>query len=87
MPTIKSLPYPDTLKAFDGVELVFDTPNPDNEADLQTNINNESEVSVNNDNTHVQRIVEAAINGNETLDDIVADWNTRWDAAMDKYGA
>ncbi len=87
VPTIKSLPYPDTLKAFDGVELVFDTPNPDNEADLQTNINNESEVSVNNDNTHVQRIVEAAINGNETLDDIVADWNTRWDAAMDKYGA
>lgn len=45
----------------------------------------ESELSLNADYTHVQRIVEAAINGDETLDDIVADWNEKWNAAVDKY--
>jgi hypothetical protein len=31
----------------------------------------------------VVRVVEAGINGDETLDDIVADWNAAWDAAVD----
>ncbi len=31
----------------------------------------------------VMRVVEAGINGDETLDDIVADWNAAWDAAVD----
>ena len=50
-----------------------------------TNVNSESELSLNADQTHVMRIVEAAVNGDETLDDIVADWNEAWNAAVDEY--
>ena len=38
---------------------------------------------LNADQTHVMRVVEAGITGDETLDDIVADWNAAWDAAVD----
>ena len=54
-------------------------------ATLQSDVNRESEISLNADNTHVQRIVEAVITGSETLDDIIADWNTRWNNAVDRY--
>lgn len=48
-------------------------------------MSNGSELSLNADQTHVQRIVEGAINGDETLDEIVADWNEAWNAAVDEY--
>ena len=87
VPALKDQELPETLSSFADVELVTDTPSPADEADLATNISNESELSLNADSTHVTRVVEAAINGDETYDDIVADWNEAWNAAMDKYGA
>ena len=87
VPILKSDELPETLSDFADVTLVVDNPSPDDEADLQSNVNNESEVSLNADNTHVARVVEAALNGDETLDDIVADWNEAWNAAEEKYGA
>lgn len=85
VPVLKSQEYPETLAAFDGIDLIEDTPAPAELADLQPNVNQESELSLNADQTHVQRVVEAAINGDETLDDIVADWNEAWNAAVDEY--
>lgn len=85
VPVLKSQEYPETLKAFDGIALVADAQAPAEIADLQPNVNQESELSLNADQTHVQRVVEAAINGDETLDDIVADWNEAWNAAVDEY--
>lgn len=85
VPVLKSQEYPDTLSAFDGIELIEDSAAPDELADLQSNVNQESELSLNADQTHVMRIVEAAINGDETLDDIVAEWNKSWNAAVDLY--
>lgn len=87
VPALKDQELPETLSSFADVELVTDTPSPADEADLATNISNESELSLNADSTHVTRVIEAAINGDETYDDIVADWNEAWNAAMDKYGA
>ena len=52
-------------------------------ADLATEVQQEAELMLNADQTHVMRVVEAGINGDETLDDIVADWNAAWDAAVD----
>ena len=46
-------------------------------------VQQEAELMLNADQTHVMRVVEAGINGDETLDDIVADWNAAWDAAVD----
>jgi len=85
VPVLKSQEYPDTLAAFDGITLLEDTPAPTELATLQSDVNRESELSLNSDQTHVQRIVEAVITGSETFDDIIADWNTRWNDAVDRY--
>lgn len=85
VPVLKSQPYPETLSAFDGIELIEDAPAPTELSTLQADVNRESELSLNADQTHVQRIVEAVVTGNETFEDIIADWNTRWNAAVDRY--
>ena len=85
VPVLKSQPYPDTLAAFNGIDLIEDAPAPTELASLQADVNRESELSLNSDQTHVQRIVEAVITGNETFEDIIADWNARWNAAVDRY--
>ena len=84
VPVLKSQEYPETLAAFDGMELVEDTAAPTEIADLADNVKQEAELALNADQTHVQRVVEAAINGDETLDDIVADWNDSWGNAVEK---
>jgi ABC-type glycerol-3-phosphate transport system substrate-binding protein len=87
IPTVKSHPMPDTLKDFDGVALVANNPPKDGEEDLFTNINTDSEVGIDMSPDHVNDIVESALSGAKTLDDIVAGWNERWTAAQEKYGA
>ncbi len=84
IPILKSQEYPETLAAFDGIELVADTAAPTELSDLGANVQRDAELMLNSDQTHVMRIVEAAINGDETLDDIVADWNEAWNAAVDE---
>ena len=85
VPVLKSQPYPPTLAAFDGIGLVEDTPAPTELASLQADVNRENEMSLDADQTHVQRVVEAVITGSETFEDIIADWNTRWNSAVDRY--
>ena len=84
IPVLKSQAYPETLSALDGIELVADTAAPTELADLASNVQRDAELTLNSDQTHVMRIVEAAINGDETLDDIVADWNAAWNDAVDR---
>lgn len=78
--------YPEVLSAFDGVELVVDNPAPEGEEDLFGEINTESEVALNNDNTHVQDILEHALQGDMTMEEIAAEWNDAWTAAQEEYG-
>lgn len=85
--TVKSDPLPDVLSAFEGVELVPDNPAKTGEEALFGNINNESELSLNADYSHVASVVEAAVAGKPTLDEITADWNSKWTAAQEKYNA
>lgn len=84
IPILKSQEYPETLAAFDGVELVPDNAAPTELADLATNVQRDAELTLNADETHVKRVIEAAINGDETMDDIVADWNAAWNDAVDR---
>lgn len=86
IPIVIGAEYPPVLDSFDGVELVVDNPANDGEEDLFGNINNESEVGLNTDNYPDQAILEAALTGSETLDEIMADWNARWTAAQQKFG-
>lgn len=84
IPVLKTQEYPETLAAFDGIELVPDNAAPTELADLATNVQRDAELTLNADQTHVMRVIEAAINGDETLDDIVADWNAAWNDAVDR---
>lgn len=85
VPVLKSQEYPETLAAFDGIELLEDTQAPDELADLAINVQQEAELMLNADETHVMRVVEAGINGDETMDDIAADWNEAWNRGVERY--
>lgn len=77
--------YPEVLAAFDGVELVVDNPAPEGEEDLFGEINTESEISLNADNTHVQDVLEHALNGDKTMEEIADEWNQAWTDAQEEY--
>lgn len=77
--------YPAVLDSFEGVELIIDNPAPEGEETFFNDVNNESELSLNADGYHVSQIIESALAGNVTLDEIMADWNQRWSQAQEKF--
>jgi ABC-type glycerol-3-phosphate transport system substrate-binding protein len=86
IPIVKGAEYPEVYAAFTDVELVVDNPAPAGEETFLNDLNTKSELGINMENTHVQRIVEAALDKSETMDDIVKDWNGRWSAAQADLG-
>lgn len=83
---VKGAPYPDTLKDLEGIPLVVDAPALEGEEDLYNNINTESELGINVANEPIQAIVEAAMTGSQTLDEIMDEWNQKWTAAQEANG-
>jgi len=81
IPTQKGGEYPDTLNSFQETVLLKDVP-PGDEGELFSLINNASDVKLEADSTHVIRVIDAAVNGNETLDEIMEDWNKSWNKAQ-----
>ena len=63
-----------------------DNPAPAREEDLFGKINNDSEISLDSDSTHVASIIEAAIGGNQTMEEIADEWNAAWTSAQEKNG-
>ena len=86
IPARKDGEYPSVLEAFDGVELLSNNQAPEGEEDLFDNINNESEVGINNNDYPDCEILEAALYGTRTLDDIMNEWNEKWTAAQESLG-
>ena len=87
IPILKGSEYPAVLDAFDGIELVVDNPALEGEETLFSDINNYSEVGLNTDNTPNSYILEAALTGSKTLDEIMDDWNAKWTKGQEKYNA
>ncbi len=84
---VKGGKNPDMYAAFDGCEVTSDQPAKAGEETYLNDMNAESELSFNaGGNDKVQRIVEAAANGSEKLDDIYADWTEKWNAAQEELG-
>ena len=84
---VKGGENPDMYKAFDGCTVLTDQPALAGEEDFLNQMNSESELSFNaGGNDKVQRIIEAAATGSETLDDIMADWTTAWNDAQEELG-
>lgn len=85
IPIDKSLDYPEVLSAFDGIEYVVDNPAPEGEETLFNDLNNYSELGLNSDPTKLNNIVESALSGDKTLDEIMDEWNAKWTQAQEKY--
>ena len=87
VPINKDGEYPDLYAAFDGIDMVADTDALEGEATLLSDLNSESELAINaGGNTKVQAIVEHAFNGDESFDDIMAEWNQAWSDAQETLG-
>ena len=78
--------YPDALADFEGIELVVNAPAAEGEENLWNDINNGSELGINVSGAIPKEIVEAAVSGTKTMDEMVADWNERWTAAQESNG-
>ncbi len=82
---VKDGKNPEMYAAFDGCEVLSDQPAKAGEETMLNDINAESELSFNaGGNDKVQRIVEAAATGSESLDDIYAEWTQKWNDAQEE---
>lgn len=78
--------YPSALADFDGVELVVNSPAPDDEATLFNDVNNDSELGINVSGAIPMEIVEEASASTKTMEDMVSEWNEKWTAAQESNG-
>ena len=80
----KDDPLPDTLADFTNVTMIVDNPATDENIDKFDTISNESEVGLYSLEKEKQRIVDAALGKTgESFDDIMNDWNEKWDKTLD----
>lgn len=86
IPALKSGDLPDALADFEGVELLSDNPAKEGEETLFNEINSESEVGINNDDYPDCELLEAALYGSDTLDDMMDQWNEKWSDAQESLG-
>lgn len=86
IPIVKGEAYPASLESFEDVTLITDNPASSGEEDLFNTINNDSEISLDSDSTHVAAIVEAAIGGTKTMEEIADEWNAAWTSAQESNG-
>ena len=78
---------PDLYNDFKNVKLIPDNPSPDGEEDLFNNLNSDSELNINSGgDARVQGIVEHAANKDQSYDDLVQEWNQKWNDALDSEG-
>lgn len=86
IPALKSEPLPDVLADFSGVELLTDEPALEGEETLFNDVNNESEVGIENNDYSDCEILECALYGTKTLDEVMGEWNEKWTAAQEALG-
>lgn len=79
--------YLDVLEeALENVELVVNSAAPQGEENLMNDVNNASELGLNVSGAIPTEIVEEAITGGKTMEDLVAEWNDKWTAAQEQNG-
>ena len=78
---------PDLYNDFKNVKLIPDNPSPDGEEDLFNDLNSDSELNINSGgDARIQGIVEHAANKDQSYDDLVQEWNQKWNDALDSEG-
>lgn len=86
IPALKSAPKPEALADLGDLPLVSNNPPAAGEEDLFDNVNLQSEVGINNDDYPDINIIECALTGAKTLDEIMTEWNEKWSAAQETLG-
>ncbi|NEG69895.1 ABC transporter substrate-binding protein [Bifidobacterium choloepi] len=76
---------PDIYSNFSDVTLITNAPAKDGEEDLLADVNSDSELAIQNSGgTKIQNIVEEAANNGKTIDQIMAEWDQKWSAAVEE---
>ena len=83
IPILKGSEYPIILKDFEDTTLLKDNP-PAKNNDFHTPVNYDSGIIFGAVSTHVSRIIDAALSGEESFEDIINDWNEAWTKAQEK---
>lgn len=86
IPARKDAELPAALEDFKDVDLISVSPAPAGEEDLFDNVNIESEVGINRDDYPDCEILEGALYGEKTLDELMGEWNEKWSAAQESLG-
>ncbi len=84
IPAKKGEPLPDALAEFSGVELLSDNAPAEGEDNLYDNIRNKAEVL--SGDYPPSEVLEAALYGTKSLDDLMAEWNQKWSDAQAAEG-
>ena len=78
---------PDVYSEFGDVTFLEDEPAVEGEEDLFNDLNSDSELNINAaGDSRVQSIVEHAANKDKSYDDLVAEWNQKWNDALKTEG-
>ncbi len=87
IPVVKGGKYPDDLKSFEKTKILKNImPDGKDGEGLFEILNKESGLMFNSDSTHVMHIIDSALNKEETFDDIMDEWNHRWNEVQDRHG-
>lgn len=86
IPARKDGEMPSFLQDFAGITLISNNAPKAGEEDFFDNVNLQSECGINNDDYPDQQLLEAALTGSQTLDEIMADWNAKWTSAQEALG-
>lgn len=86
-PDLEDKTMPDVYQEFGDVKFVEDEPAAKGEEDLSNTLNSDSELAINaNGNARVQSIVEHASKKDKSYDDLVKEWNGKWNNALQTEG-
>ena len=83
---VQSDEMPDALASFDSVELLVEKPAASGEESLFNDINSDSELAINVSGVIPKEVLEAAVNGDKTMEDMSKEWNERWTNAQKNNG-
>lgn len=84
IPALKGKDLPDSLSEFEGIELMEDSAPVAGEESLYDDIRNTAEVL--SGDYPVSEVLEAALYGNKSLDDLMNEWNQKWTSAQESNG-
>ncbi len=74
------------MAALEGIELVVNNPAASGEENLFNDVNNGSELGINVSGAVPTEVVEEAVSGSKTMEEMAAEWNEKWTAAQESNG-